>query len=121
MSELTIGLMVLATYALLIIGILLFFRGSHCWDDDDLRQESMASGDSGWAPSHEGGKGSLMALRGIIDPSVLGGKSSEEYVRDVRDHWGDSEWPPSLDDGMLGPRDMTRWPRRDWLPGEGRE
>jgi hypothetical protein len=59
--------------------------------------------------------------RGIIDPSVLGGKSSEEYVRDVRDRWGDSEWPPSLDDGMLGPRDMTRWPRRDWLPGEGRE
>jgi hypothetical protein len=59
--------------------------------------------------------------RGIIDPSVLGGKSSEEYVRDVRDRWGDSEWPPSLDDGMLGPRDMTRWPRRDWLPGEWRE
>lgn len=84
-------------YAALIIGILLFFRESHCWDDDDLRQESMASGDSGWAPSHE------------------------EYVRDVRDHWGDSEWPPSLDDGMLGPRDMTRWPRRDWLPGEWRE
>lgn len=64
-------------YAALIIGILLFFRGSHCWDDDDLRQESMASGDSGWAPAHE--------------------------------------------DDMLGPRDMTRWPRRDWLPGEGRE
>lgn len=48
-------------YAALIIGILLFFRGSHCWHDDDLRQE------------------------------------------------------------LLGPRDMTRWPRRDWLPGEGRE
>lgn len=57
----------IVAYALLIIGILLFFRGSHCWDDDDLRQESMASGDSGWAPSPEGGKGSLMALRGIID------------------------------------------------------
>lgn len=28
-------------YAALIIGILLFFRGSHCWDDDDLRQESI--------------------------------------------------------------------------------
>lgn len=65
-------------YAALIIGILLFFRESQCWDDDDLRQESC-------------------------------------------DHWGDSEWPPSLDDGMLGPRDMTRWPRRDWLPGEWRE
>ena len=58
--------------------------------------------------------------RGIIDPSVLGGKSSEEYVRDVRDRWGDSEWPPSLDDGMLGPRDMTRWPRRDWHPDSSR-
>jgi len=84
MSETTIGLqvlltyalLVLLTYALLIIGILSFFRGSHCWDDDDLRQESMASGDSGWAPS--------------------------------------------LDDGMLGPRDMTRWPRRDWHPDSSR-
>ena len=55
-------------YAALLIGILLF--------DDDLRQESMASGDSGWAPS--------------------------------------------LDDGMLGPRDMTRWPRRDWHPDSSR-
>jgi len=52
-------------YAALLIGILLFFRGSHCWDDDDLRQESMASG---WAPSHEGGKGSLMALRQSTHP-----------------------------------------------------
>lgn len=77
MSETTIGLLVLLTYTAVLCLIWLFFRGSQCWDDDDLRQESMAS--------------------------------------------GDSEWPPSLDDGMLGPRDMTRWPRRDWLPGEGRE
>lgn len=31
-------------YAALIIGILLFFRGSHCWDDDDLRQERLRLG-----------------------------------------------------------------------------